>query len=634
MSNIKIFVSCRIDKESYCPDNQLFIPVRCGAIYDKSQSNVIGDNTGDNISLKRMSFNELTVQYWAWKNEDADYYGLCHYRRFLNFSNIVYPENYHCQVEIPGLNPSSAEKYGLMDKENMEALIEKYDAVVVKECPVRNIPTPMGFPMNVYELWGKHAGFLLLPEALQILLKHIKSIAPNMYSYATDYLKSGSFRGYNCFVMKKDLFEEMCNFEFPILFEVEKELNYEHATETTQRTCGYLAEILFSIFIYSLIKRNFKVKETQLFVFDETAIPAKVEVLEQRNCIVSVVGQHNYTSAAILLASLSKNCGSSHYHVIFMEHNLLPVMKQKILAANASKQVTVTFYNPLPILFLISEEFKDKDIEKWQFFIPWLLQSAKKVLYLDVNSVIVRDISKLFEMDLDHKMVAGVLDIAIQKALNNPYLDIKEVVSKLRRQDDYMYFDRSVLLINIDAMKKSLDTNRMINVLFGPSFCRCSGDFWNLFIRETDFSILNYEWNLHANWEDPLDRINNLSPIAEYQKWIAASTSPYIVVSGIWRNPDSPFSDFFWEIARCTNVYERILCEMYDQRISVPANGTVPAVDHRTGARKIADFWLPKGSLRRKVAKKILPKGSLRWRICKQIYFFIQPQVRPSKNIT
>lgn len=66
---IAIFVSHRIDLKSMVIDNPLYVPVRCGAALDENdEGNVImGDNTGDNISEKRISFCEYTVQYWAWK---------------------------------------------------------------------------------------------------------------------------------------------------------------------------------------------------------------------------------------------------------------------------------------------------------------------------------------------------------------------------------------------------------------------------------------------------------------------------------------------------------------------------------------------------------------------------------------
>ena len=87
MNSIQIYVSHRIDINSELVDNPLYIPMRCGAVFDQENPmGIAGDDTGDNISERRMSFCEFTVQYWAWKNIRADYCGLCHYRRYLSFS--------------------------------------------------------------------------------------------------------------------------------------------------------------------------------------------------------------------------------------------------------------------------------------------------------------------------------------------------------------------------------------------------------------------------------------------------------------------------------------------------------------------------------------------------------------------
>ena len=93
-SNIQIFVSSRIDVNSIRISNKIYVPGLCGAIYNNGDLREIErDDIGDNISSKRNSYCEFTVQYWAWKNEVADYYGLCHYRRYLTFSDKRFPTN-------------------------------------------------------------------------------------------------------------------------------------------------------------------------------------------------------------------------------------------------------------------------------------------------------------------------------------------------------------------------------------------------------------------------------------------------------------------------------------------------------------------------------------------------------------
>ncbi|WP_302145528.1 DUF4422 domain-containing protein [Dialister invisus] len=224
------------------------------------------------MSSKRNSYCEFTVQYWAWKNEVADYYGLCHYRRYLTFSDKRFPTNLLNVIAESFLNKKSIKKYDLLNEIKMKKIIKSYDAVVNEAADVRFIPTPQGIKQTVFEHWAAHDGVFLDKRVLLILLEKIKELFPEYYESAQSYLSGNMHRGYNCYVMKRVLFFQMCEFQFGILFALEKELERNTYINKLERTLGYLGEIMYGIFIYHLQHtKRYKIKEVQLVYFEQTA---------------------------------------------------------------------------------------------------------------------------------------------------------------------------------------------------------------------------------------------------------------------------------------------------------------------------------------------------------------------------
>lgn len=276
--DIKIFVSCRIDTDSNLIHNPLYVPVRCGAVFDTSSSSkYLGDNSGDNISDRRNSFCEFTVQYWAWKNVKADYYGLCHYRRYLTFSKKEFRANAQEQVMEGILDDHAIAKYDLLNEKRMRSIIEGCDAVVNEAADVNYIPTPLGFQHSVYNHWAAHDGMFFDKRVIPLLMETIHELKPQYYEDAVAYMHDKWHRGYNCYVMKKDLFDEMCSFQFPIMFAMEKKLSKNGMSKQFGRTLGYLGEMMYGIFIYYLEKQHkYKIKSVQLVYFEQTVPPNSI----------------------------------------------------------------------------------------------------------------------------------------------------------------------------------------------------------------------------------------------------------------------------------------------------------------------------------------------------------------------
>lgn len=276
MTNIKIFVSHRNDIQSVIVKNSIYFPVICGAVYKKNFNDIQGDNVEENISLKKNRLSELTVQYWAWKNFSADYYGLCHYRRYLSFGdNKNSNRNSYQEVSEIAISEKSLKRHRLNSESYIRDYISNYDVLYGEGANVCRIKTLNGYPSTVRELWEAHNNIYFDKECLSILLKKIKELYPQYYGSAIDYLNSNKHIGFNCFVMKKDLFNMLCEFQFSILEIMENILDNNKYLEKSPRTLGYLGEILYGIYIYHL-KNKVKLRIGTLpIVFFHTTSPLK-----------------------------------------------------------------------------------------------------------------------------------------------------------------------------------------------------------------------------------------------------------------------------------------------------------------------------------------------------------------------
>ena len=269
--NVKIFVSHRIDLDAELIDNPIYVPVRCGAVYDQRKGVTMqGDDTGDSISQKRMSFCEFTVQYWAWKNAQADYMGLCHYRRYLSFAEHHSSKvNAHNMVEVPMLTERVKRHFGLLDAARMAREIAQVDAVVPEPAPVERIPTYTGAQAHtVRQLWEEHAGIFVDRHCVDTLLKLIERMKPEYAQSARRYFAGDRHIGYNCYVMKAELFNRLCEFQFPILFELERVLPKE-TLEQYPRMIGYMGEMLFGVFVYRLTEEQCNIGYRQIVFVEE-----------------------------------------------------------------------------------------------------------------------------------------------------------------------------------------------------------------------------------------------------------------------------------------------------------------------------------------------------------------------------
>ena len=117
--DIKIF-TC-LHKSFTVPEGDVIVPIHVGRKNAKEKLNMIGDDSGENISIKNPFFCELTATYWIWKNSKADIVGLCHYRRYFNLAE---------DSKLAGSD--FCKNFGLT-KQNIRSIFKNFDIILPKK---------------------------------------------------------------------------------------------------------------------------------------------------------------------------------------------------------------------------------------------------------------------------------------------------------------------------------------------------------------------------------------------------------------------------------------------------------------------------------------------------------------------
>lgn len=231
--DIKILVVTH--KKYTMPQSDIYIPIQVGR-EGKQDLGYQGDNAGDNISSKNPYYCELTGLYWAWKNLNADYIGLSHYRR-----------HFICNKKVP---KSEEEKFKiLLNREQAENLLEDADIILPKKRKY--------YIENLYDHY-KHTMYIEHLEETR------KIIAEKFEEYLTEFdklHKRTSAHMFNMFIMKKEYLDKYCAWLFEILFELEKRIDPKQYDAFHARYLGRVSELLLDVWINT---NNLKYKEIKV----------------------------------------------------------------------------------------------------------------------------------------------------------------------------------------------------------------------------------------------------------------------------------------------------------------------------------------------------------------------------------
>lgn len=238
MEKLNILV-CAHKQDPNTRNDQVFKAVQGGrALHPDLDLGFLNDNTGDNISARNPFWSELTVLYWGWKNiSDVEYMGLNHYRRYFD-----------------------------IDVNDIDALMDGYDMIVGKSNTM----------MSNHER-ARNLMHMTSIEDYYVFADTFLSMHPECEQAFMEYFyHSRKSYPFQMFIASKKLYDEYCQFMFPVLFETEKRVK-PHGYTRQKRTVGYFGEWFLGLYIYC---RNLRVKTVP--IVDLSCAPCPMPPLKSR----------------------------------------------------------------------------------------------------------------------------------------------------------------------------------------------------------------------------------------------------------------------------------------------------------------------------------------------------------------
>ncbi len=252
----------------------------------------------------------------------------------------------------------------------------------------------------------------------------------------------------------------------------------------------------------------------------------------------------------VSLSSMIRNASKEHrYHVYVLHTNITEPMKQKVYALK-NEQFQITFENVMPYLDSISDRLPLRHYYSkttyFRFFIAEMFPQYKKAIYIDSDTIVQGDISRLFATDIGDCYLGACHEQAmVQVDAYGTYCERVVGVSRNR------YFNAGLLLINCEQFRHKQMLDQFIHYLGVYHFVVTQDeDYLNLICKD-HVCLLDQRWNTELTE----------GLVYDYDER-EAFILHYIMVNKPWHYHECRLADVFWNYADETEVASELHAEL------------------------------------------------------------------------
>lgn len=567
MTDIKIFVTYHKDTKAL-QATDILMPIQAGRAINGICLDMQGDDEGDNISCKNDRYCELTAQYWAWKNIEADYYGFMQYKRYFVFQEIPDVVEADGVTIMPSLDEEYKQKIGLNDSE-IHKCINGYDVILPMAVDVTSlggISNEVQFSMSDY----------LHAKDFELMCKTVLELYPD-YEKAVFEFRNGKYAyWHNMFIMKREIFHDYCSWLFHILKNLEEKMDFTYFTEREMQTLKFISQRLLSIYMIRLLEErpDLKIKHLKVAYVKDTDKQQEIRpAFEKNNIAVAVSCNEYYMPILGVMLSTMLACGSSqnNYDILVLYDK--SGLKGEGVDRNAGlleklageyENASLRFVDISGLTggrgFFVRGNFTPETY--FRLFLPQILSHYEKVLYLDADMIVCHDVAELYKIDLEGMLLGAVRDPIMSGSGKVPLSVYNhcDYMAELGVKNIYDYFQAGVLLIDLKKMSEDGLCDKMVEYAFTHDCKLVDQDVLNVFCQGR-VKFIDNRWNVDVN--AAALKIVPYAPAAMWKQYVENRKNAYIYhfAGGDkpWKNPSLDKAEIFWDAARKTSWYEIIL---------------------------------------------------------------------------
>jgi len=194
---------------------------------------------------------------------------------------------------------------------------------------------------------------------------------------------------------------------------------------------------------------------------------------------------------------------------------------------------------------------------------PLLLKEYEKILYLDSDIVILRDLAELYHIDIGDYSIGAIEEKQTYALVE--YLSERNMTLE-------GYFNAGVLVLNTKKLLERDILGEAIKILdTDVRYDYLDQDALNI-ILNGDIYYLPDQWNVEWHTLHNIERVIEKQVDAVMESVMNPYVVHYTTRNKAWHRPDLELADKFWECARKTPFYEEIIYKNMSNPILTTAN--------------------------------------------------------------